>query len=640
MSSPANLPKVAARHYKKAIQLHLKGRNQDALASFRAAIKANPRHINAWNSMGSLLMLLDRPDEGAECFKGALAIDPEDATSLLNFGSYLTLVGKFAEAEIKLKHAIKADPRSAPAYQKLGLFYYMLKSFEPAEQLLRRSLEIRPNDTQAQIALAEILVKKGEVEKALTIYEQICVSEPNNLIGTWGRLLTLQPIYANNTEVDEKRTSFRRGISYLNDNVGNFLGLSSGGKLEALQRSNFLLAYQGRDDLDLQQDYAHFQRSILESALPQYYRNIERKPLKGRRLKVAYVSEFFYYSTVGKYFSSWITELDPEKFEKVVFSLAKKPDQLSSEIQQSSDAYHQQDISLTALAKAIYEAELDVIIYPDLGMNSRTFAIASLRLAPLQCAAWGHPVTTGHDNIDVFLSVASMEPSGAEAHYSEKLVRLPGIGTSYPSPPVPTPAGRSSLGLPGDAILYLFPQSLFKIHPDNDALLVEILKLEPRAVLVMFGSPEQAVNKRFSARLGKEFDRQRISASGRLKVLSRMNHQTYLRVNLACDVMLDSLYWSGGNTALDAIACALPLVTLPGEFMRGRQSFAMLSAMGLDELIADSEENFVQTALELGRDPHMRERIRNVMSVQSSNLFNQKEPIRFLESFLLSSFPD
>ena len=75
-----------------------------------------------------------------------------------------------------------------------------------------------------------------------------------------------------------------------------------------------------------------------------------------------------------------------------------------------------------------------------------------------------------------------MEPPGAQAHYTERLITLPGLGTCYPRPDVPEPVSRASLGLPEDAILYLFPQSLFKVHPDNDRLLVEILAREPRAV--------------------------------------------------------------------------------------------------------------------------------------------------------------
>ena len=335
-----------------------------------------------------------------------------------------------------------------------------------------------------------------------------------------------------------------------------------------------------------------------------------------------------------------IADLDPENFETVVFSLVRKPDQLSAEIERSSHKYYWQNYSLGSLAQAVRDENLDAVIYPDLGMNSRTFALASLRLAPLQCCAWGHPVTTGHENMDVYFSVKGMEPPGAEKHYSEKLLLLPGIGTSYDHPALPEMVSRSSLDLPENRILYFFPQSLFKIHPDNDALLIEILEREPRAVLVMFNSREREINEQFSQRFGKEFAKRGLNPHERLKILPRVSHHDYLRINLACDVMLDSLYWSGGNTALDAIACSLPLVTLPGEFMRGRQSFAMLKALGLNELIAESKEQYVDIALELGRNEDFRKRTRKKMNEKSNSLFSQKAPVHALESFLLSAFDD
>ena len=63
--------------------------------------------------------------------------------------------------------------------------------------------------------------------------------------------------------------------------------------------------------------------------------------------------------------------------------------------------------------------------------------------------------------------------------------------------------------------------------------------------------------------------------------------------------MVDTLHWSGGNTSLDALACALPIVTLPGRFMRGRQSAGMLRLMGIDELVARDADDYVRIVARL-----------------------------------------
>jgi CRISPR-associated protein Csy1 len=113
-----------------------------------------------------------------------------------------------------------------------------------------------------------------------------------------------------------------------------------------------------------------------------------------------------------------------------------------------------------------------------------------------------------------------------------------------------------------------------------------------------------------------------------------LQHAAYMRLNAACDVMLDSLHWSGGNTSIDAIAAALPVVTRPGRLMRGRQSAAMLRAMGLDELVAVDLDDHVAKAVALGRDPQRREAIAERIRAGRGALFGRDEPIRALEDFL------
>ena len=465
--------------------------------------------------------------------------------------------------------------------------------------------------------------------------------QPANLRTRIGLALTLPQIYIDADEIDAARTEYTTGLAALEAEAPMLAAaLNAEERAGSVQWNNFYLAYQGRDDRELQAGFARFQRAILEPTLPQFYRPIAARARGGRRLKVGFVSQFFYHCTAGNYFKSWVTKLDRERFETVVYSLNNRPDAVTREIEQAAGRFRQQSFSFAGLAQSLRAEELDVLVYPELGMNPRVFTLASLRLAPLQCAGWGHPVTSGHANIDVFLSSEAMEPPGGEAHYTERLVRLPGIGTCYPRPVVPEPAARASLGLPEEAILYLFPQSLFKVHPDNDSLLVEILSREPRAVVVMFQSRFDSITRLFVDRLSRRFAQRGIATGGRVKLLPNMGHEDYLRVNLACDVMLDSLYWSGGNTSLDAIACALPMVTRPGGLMRGRQSAGMLSLMGLDELVVATDEQYVDCALRLGRDATYRAALRSAIAQRSPRLFDQEAPVRALESFLLSAFPE
>jgi CRISPR-associated protein Csy1 len=227
-----------------------------------------------------------------------------------------------------------------------------------------------------------------------------------------------------------------------------------------------------------------------------------------------------------------------------------------------------------------------------------------------------------------------MEPEDAARYYSEELVQLPGLGTHYVTPNVGGAADREDYGLPEDATLYLVPQSMFKILPDNDQLLARVMEADPRGKIVIFGAQHHSINQAFWARLTEAFAKRGMSFRDRALLLPFMQHAQYLRVNTCCDVMLDTFHWSGGNTSLDAIAAGLPVVTLPGRFMRGRQSAGMLRMIGVEDLIAKDEDDYVAKAVAIANDRALRDSLSQRMKAGHALLFNRDEPIRALEDFL------
>ena len=129
---------------------------------------------------------------------------------------------------------------------------------------------------------------------------------------------------------------------------------------------------------------------------------------------------------------------------------------------------------------------------------------------------------------------------------------------------MPDGAARARLGLPEGVPLLLCPQSLFKIHPDNDALFARVLAAAPRrgSSCSRAGIPRSPPGiARASPALRA---RGRSVATSALIVLPQCGHDDYLRINAVCDAMLDTLRWSGGNTSLDALAAGCRSSRFPG----------------------------------------------------------------------------
>jgi predicted O-linked N-acetylglucosamine transferase (SPINDLY family) len=135
-------------------------------------------------------------------------------------------------------------------------------------------------------------------------------------------------------------------------------------------------------------------------------------------------------------------------------------------------------------------------------------------------------------------------------------------------------------------------------------------------------------------RFSRVCDRHGLAIRERTRVLPLLSHQDFLRVNRVCDAMLDTRHWSGGNTSLDALACALPIVTLPGATMRARQSMGMLSVIDLPELIARDEADYVRIAARLATEPAWRAALAGRITAGQAKLFDVPDAIDRLQNFL------
>ena len=117
-------------------------------------------------------------------------------------------------------------------------------------------------------------------------------------------------------------------------------------------------------------------------------------------------------------------------------------------------------------------------------------------------------------------------------------------------------------------------------------------------------------------------------------VLPKLNSGKYHAVNCLADIYLDSIGWSGGNTTMEALACNLPVVTLPGEFMRGRHSAAILQMMKVEDTIASNIDDYIEIAAKLGQSAEWRRQVSDRMRRNKHLVYEDKICISALEDFL------
>ena len=336
----------------------------------------------------------------------------------------------------------------------------------------------------------------------------------------------------------------------------------------------------------------------------------------------------------------WIVNHNRQKFECFTYLLGEEVDDRTEEISNSSEYFrhiYPQKFSnldqwLVEVIKIIQDDSLDILIFTDVGMEIQSILLSRLRLAPIQCALWGHPITTGSETIDYFLTAGSMEPYDAHEHYSEKLVHLPKISWCYPRILLPdNDSKRSNFNVPHDRVLYFSCQSLFKYLPQHDYIYPEIAKRVPQAYFIFLSILELAPI--FRERLQKAFAVVDLNIEDYCQILPRQSRYNFLVLQGLSDIYLDTLTWSGGNTTLQALAWPIPVVTCPNKFMRGRHSYGILQTLGVTETIAHNEAEYIEIASELGLNPQWRSSVIEKMKARNHRLYNDLQCVQAVESF-------
>jgi protein O-GlcNAc transferase len=503
----------------------------------------------------------------------------------------------------------------------------------------QKALQLHPENALACLKMGNILKKLNRQDEALAALQQALRLDPGL---TRARFRQLEVIFPILYEKEEEIASVRAAYACRLEEICATVDLCNPAAIEQAARAvgiyPFHLGYQALNDRELQRRYGELVCRIQAARYPQWSRALPIPPRKaGEPLRVGIVSGFFHFHATWKTITrGWLQAMDRKRFALYGYYTGHRPDWATDISRQACVCFVGNDFSLESLCRKITADRLHVLLYPEIGMNGLAVRLSALRLAPVQCASWGHSTTSGLPTIDYFLSSALMEPADGENHYTETLVRLPNLGTYYPTPGIdPAAKQRVDLGLRNRAVLYLCLQSLFKYLPQYDEIFPRIAGIVPDCQFVfMTGRMSKPVIDLFRRRLAGAFARQGLCSDRHVVFFPHLDRPSYFSLHRLGDVFLDSIGWSGNNTTMDAIANDLPVVTWPGHLMRGRQSMAMLQMMGVTATIADSADRYVELASRLGTDTRWRKQIREQVATCKYNLYEDRECIKYLEKFL------
>jgi predicted O-linked N-acetylglucosamine transferase (SPINDLY family) len=444
----------------------------------------------------------------------------------------------------------------------------------------------------------------------------------------------LPAIYQDASDIAERRAAYASRLARL---CADAESASAPAALSETIGSHqpFYLPYQGRNDRELQSLYGRLVCGIMAArytttALPD-------PPGPREPIRLGIVSGFFRQHSNWKIpVKGWLKMLDRTRFHVSGYYTSADRDGETDAAATMCDRFVQGPQSLDAWRRAILADAPHVLIFPEIGMDQVSAQLAAQRLAAVQCASWGHPVTSGFPTIDYFISSDLMEPESAADHYSEQLIRLPALSVYYEPADVPPVAiDRAQLGLRTGAVVYWCCQSLPKYLPQFDEVFARIAAEVPgcQFTFIEFGGGS-GVTEMFRRRLRRAFKAVGLNAENHCVFLPRLAPDRFVAAIGQCDVVLDSIGWSGCNSILESLVHNLPIVSFAGAMMRGRHTAAILDMMDISETTARTIEDYVSIAGVLGRNVTRRIELSARIAANKHRVYRDRDCIVALETFL------
>jgi protein O-GlcNAc transferase len=601
------------------LQHHQAGRLGEAEACYRRVLAAQPGHADALHLLGVIAHQVRRHDVAVKLISQAIKRNEQNPFYFSDIGNALAAQGELDEAITAFRQAIRIKPNYAQAHSNLGNALNDQGKLDEAVAACRQAISIKPDLAEAHSNLGVALNDQGKLDEAVAAYHQAIRIKPDYA----GAHSNLGNALKDQGKLDEAVAAYHQAIRIMPDYAGAYSNLGNAllnqGKLDeavaayrqairikpdlAQAHSNLLFSLSYDDKSTADQLFAAHrewnEQHGRQVSRPTAYSNDREM---GRRLKIGYISPDFRDHSVAYFVEPLLKGHDRQAVEVFCYAEVKRRDAVTANLQTLADHWLVTvGLSDEELAERTRTDGIDILVDLAGHTGENRLLVFARKPAPVQVTWLGYPNTTGLKAIDYRLVDAVTDPVGeADARASETLVRLEGGFLCYgglkdaPEPIVP-PCLKTGTVTFGS---FNNPAKVSAATFDAWATLLSRL---PQARLLLKGTPfaDAATRALFLARFGE-----RGVAAERVELEAFLpGTAAHLAAYHRVDIALDPFPYNGTTTTCEALLMGVPVVTLRGDRHSGRVAASLLSQIGLTNLIANSVEEYVETALALAGNP-------------------------------------
>jgi predicted O-linked N-acetylglucosamine transferase (SPINDLY family) len=586
-------PGAAIFHNNLGFALNAAGRLPEALAACEHAIRLSPDFAEAHCNRGNVLRGLGRFDEALAAYQYTIRLQPQHVDAHFGQGAALLSARRAREAEPCFRRVVELNPHHAGAWNNLGVALLNMGRFGEALAAAERAVALLPDYANAQVTRGNALKKLFRMEEALAAYDAAIKLQPDQA-AAWvnrGELLLEAG------RLDEAEASYRRALE-----------LSPG---DASVHSNLLFIQTAQGTLPFDEQLAALRewdarhgQAGKRAALPER----TAADASGRRLRVGYVSPHFRAHVVNYFFEPLLAGHDRTQFEIFCYaSLAEsRADAATARLRAIADHWRfVRAMTDAELARLIHDDGIDILV--DLAGHTagNRLQAFTFRPAPVQASYLGFFASTGLAAMDYWVTDEVLHPHDTAELSSETLFRLPRCWVAY-RPPEAAP-DVSPCPNPDERVVFGSFSNASKLNAAVFETWSQLLhRLPASRLLLMDRYMEDSMVRN---RLLDGFASHGI-ARERLLLREGVPHAQYLATYAEVDIVLDPFPRTGGTTTAEALRMGVPVVTLAGQRYVERISASKLAALGMQDLIAHSPEDYIEKAVALARDVEMRRALR------------------------------
>ncbi|HEX5244012.1 MAG TPA: tetratricopeptide repeat protein [Tepidisphaeraceae bacterium] len=566
--------------------------------------------IGQAHALAAQYLTAGKAHEAGDLYRQILDRQPSDPWAMLGFGRALEASGQLDAA---LEHFHKALPqhRQLPElFEAIGRAWIARGHLDAAEAAFREFAVLRPDDANAHNALGATLWQKRHIDAAIAELRLAIQLRPNF------------------PEALSNLASALRHVGRLNEALQCYqTALKLGHHQNIASNLLYLLYYlPGWPSAQIAQAHEQWSRVYAQPlAAAQDWSNTRDSK---RRLRIGYVSPDFKEHCQSFFTLPLLSHHDHGQFEIFCYSSVPSPDAITNRLRAQADVWRDAaHLGDEQLAAVILQDQIDILVDLTMHMAGGRPLLFARRPAPIQVAYLAYPGTTGLTAIQYRFTDSYLEPAGAAPFGPEDRVALPDAFWCYDpltNGPEISPLPAASAG----NITFGCLNNTAKVNQQTLELWVKVLAALPTARLILLMSAGSA-----RARIVSFFEQQSI-ASHRIEFVDHQPREKYLEQYQRFDIALDTIPYNGHTTTLDALWMGVPVVSLVGQTVVGRGGLSILSNVGLSNLVAQSQEQFVQICKTLGTELPALQQLRNALRsrLHQSPLMDAQHFTRNIES--------